>query len=395
MRQPTISAERHLHAAKLVGPGRGDPLGEEPEHEVQLHREAGRRLEVVAAEEAGSAVERVGSLDIAVDQHILPGDERLVEDQDRVVLVEPARQRIIERAARGGLVRRPAEEFAPRRVERRDEDEREIFRAPRLQIGRTVLRHERPMRDRRPGRQHLRAADDDPIVALADEVDEDIGDLVDRLLPIDRRVDEDVIEKQPARGEALVQGERVVVVWRVEGRIGREARHERRLVVGRAPHEAVAQPRPGRDRLARRQEFLRRVARLIEAVGADTARIDGGQQIALCRVVERIVEPGDRARRIAERRVRRHVLDPLAIEIDRPPVAQARQIVRRGQEIVRLCGYRRALIYHPASALHRPLARDASSSTLALCLARWEMPGSRVTPDAAAPRRRRRATPRM
>ena len=47
--------------------------------------------------EAGKNV--VDLVDVAVDEDVLPRDEHLVEDEDRVVLVQPAGQRVVERAA--------------------------------------------------------------------------------------------------------------------------------------------------------------------------------------------------------------------------------------------------------------------------------------------------------
>jgi hypothetical protein len=47
--------------------------------------------------------------------------------------------------------------------------------------------------------------------------------------------------------------------------------------------------------------------------------------------MQRIVEACDRARGIAEGGMRRDVLDPLAIDIDLAPVAQALEIFRAGE----------------------------------------------------------------
>ena len=40
-----------------------------------------------------------GNLDVPVDEEVLPRDERVLEHEHSVVLVEPARERIVERAA--------------------------------------------------------------------------------------------------------------------------------------------------------------------------------------------------------------------------------------------------------------------------------------------------------
>ena len=51
----------------------------------------------------------------------------------------------------------------------------------------------------------------------------------------------------------------------------------------------------------------------------------------LLRVVQRVVEPRDRARGVAERRMRGDVLDPLAVDLDLAAVAQAFEIFRAGE----------------------------------------------------------------
>ena len=164
-------------------------------------------MQVVAAEEARGAVKGVGLLDIAVDEHVLPGDEGIIEEQHGVVLVEAARQGMVEWADGLVLVGGAAEEFGALRVHVGNEDEGEVLGLAFLQIGGAVLRHERGVGDRRAGRQHLGAADDDAVVLLLDDVDKDVGHLVNRLLAIDGRVDQDMIQEERARGEFLVPGQ--------------------------------------------------------------------------------------------------------------------------------------------------------------------------------------------
>ena len=48
-------------------------------------------------------------------------------------------------------------------------------------------------------------------------------------------------------------------------------------------------------------------------------------------IVQRIVEPRDRARRVAERRMRGDVVDALAVDIDLASVAQAFEVFRAGE----------------------------------------------------------------
>jgi hypothetical protein len=46
--------------------------------------------------------EVVSEIDVAVDEHVLPGDEGVVQDEHGVVLVEAAGERVVERGAHHG-----------------------------------------------------------------------------------------------------------------------------------------------------------------------------------------------------------------------------------------------------------------------------------------------------
>ena len=104
----------------LAGPGVGlDRLEQQAADEVELDRQADAAVEAEAGNEAGVGEEVVRLLDVAVDEHVLPRHEHAVEDEDRVVLVEPAGQRIVERAAHHlgrHLIGRAADQLHPRRV---------------------------------------------------------------------------------------------------------------------------------------------------------------------------------------------------------------------------------------------------------------------------------------
>ena len=72
-----------------------------------------------AVDEARARIELLQALDVAMDEHVLPGDEGVVEHEDGVVLVEAAGQRIVpRRSGRGGrqLVGGPADELDAGRV---------------------------------------------------------------------------------------------------------------------------------------------------------------------------------------------------------------------------------------------------------------------------------------
>ena len=268
-----------------------------------------------------------------MQQHVFPGNEDIVEHEDRVVLVEARRQRIVERRAhhaRRHLVGGAAEQFHARRIHRRDEHHREIGVVQRHG---GVLAEEIVMRQRRRGRHHLGAGHIDAGIGVFLDGDVDVLDLIDRLGAIDRRIDDGVIHEQHVLLRAPVPGLRVVGELAVEIVIGAERVHQRRLVVRRAAHPAVGHARPVRDGVALRDQFLARARGAEEFVG-EAARAGvgrrGQQRLGLL-VVQRVVEPRDRARGIAERRMRGDVLDALAIDVDFAAVAQAFEIFRAGE----------------------------------------------------------------
>ena len=64
-------------------------------------------------------------------------------------------------------------------------------------------------------------------------------------------------------------------------RVGAEAGHERRLILRRAPHEAVTQPSPRGNGIPRGKQFVGRSARSEELVSADAVVVDGGEKVPL------------------------------------------------------------------------------------------------------------------
>src|SRR5690349_20914819 len=106
--------EQRLVAAELVRARRLERLGDHTDQEVELDREAGAALELIALQEARLREEDLELLKIAMKQHVLPRDQDLVENENRVVFVEARGQRIVERRAHDTcrhLVRRPAEQL--------------------------------------------------------------------------------------------------------------------------------------------------------------------------------------------------------------------------------------------------------------------------------------------
>ncbi len=131
-----------------------------------------------------------------MQQHVLPGDERVVEHEDRIVLVEARRQRIVERRAhdaRHHLVGGAAEQLHAGRIHRRDEHHRQIGIVDRH---RRVLAEEIVVRQRRRGRDHLGAGDIDAGVGLLLDGDEDVLHLVGGTGAVDRRVHDRVVHEQ-------------------------------------------------------------------------------------------------------------------------------------------------------------------------------------------------------
>ena len=268
-----------------------------------------------------------------MQQHVLPGDERVVEHEDRIVLVEARRQRIVvgrAHDARHHLVGGAAEQLHARRVHRRDEHHRQVGIVDRH---RRVLAEEIVVRQRRRGRDHLGAGDIDAGVGLLLDGDEDVLHLVGGAGAVDRRIDDGVVHEQDVFLRAAIPALRVVGELSVELVIGAERVHQRRLVVGRAPHPAVGHARPGRDGVALADHVLARARDAEEFVGVAAGAGIGrpGQHGLALGIVQRVVEPRDRARGIAERRMRGDVLDPLAVDIDLAPVAQACEIFRAGE----------------------------------------------------------------
>ena len=161
-------------------------------------------------------------------------------------------------------------------------------------------------------------------------------DLFGRLGAVDRRVDDGVVHEQHVVLGAPVPVHRVAGELVVEGVVGAERIHQRRLVVRRAPHPAIGHPRPGGDGVALADQVLAGLRHAEELVGeaaiagvgrAGQRRLGGG-------IVERIIEPGDGAGGVAERRMRRDIGDALAIDVDLAAVAQAFEIFLAGERPV-------------------------------------------------------------
>ena len=268
-----------------------------------------------------------------MDEDVLPGDEGIVEDEDRVVLVVPRRERIIPGRAgrgRGIFVGRPADQLDARRVHRRDEHHHHARIGDFLAH---ILAEEIVIGQRRIGGDDLGAGHIDAGVGLLLDGDIDVLDLFDRLVAVDRRIDQRVVEEQHGFLAALVPGARIVGELAVELGIGAERVEERRLVIGAPAEPAVSDARPGGDGVALRDHVLAALRHLEEFVGVAAGAGIGrrGEHVLGRLVVQRVVEQRDGAGRIAERRMFGDVLDALAVDVDLAVVLERLQEFGAGE----------------------------------------------------------------
>ena len=303
-----------------------------PGDEVELDREPRAAVHHEARQEAGAREEVVGLLDVAVDEHVLPGHQHLVENEHRVVLVEARRQRIVERRAhdrRRHLVRRAADELHARRVGRHHEHHGEFLVLHRDQ---PVVGDEGVVGQHRAGGDHLGAGDDDAGVGLLLHVAADVAHLVRRPVAVDGRMDDGVVDERHALLAELVPALGVLLVRRVEVGVGAEGREERRLVIGRAAHPAIGELGPFGDGVPAGDELLHVLRRLEERVGVTLVAGVGRQQelVLALGVVQRVVEARDHPGGVAEGRVRGDVLDALAVDVDLAAVLQRFQVFLAG-----------------------------------------------------------------
>ncbi len=271
-------AHVRLHAAVVLRPRRLHSLEQKARDEIELHGEPRAAVHHEPREESGSGEEVVRFLHVPVDEHVLPGHEHVVHDEHRVVLIETARERLIERArhhCRCHLVGRAAKEFDALRVGREHEDQSELLV---LQRNESVVSNEREVREHRTRRDHFRARDDEPAVRLLLHVHADVRDLIWRLVPVHGRMNDRVVHERHALLAEGVPAFRVVLIWLVELRIAAQRAQERCLVVGSPAHPAVSDPLPFGNRIAPGNRFLQVLRRLEECVRHAVAVGVRGQQ---------------------------------------------------------------------------------------------------------------------
>src|ERR1700727_4106134 len=98
----------------LVAAGAAQRLRQQPGNEIELDRKARAALEHGPEDEAGPHEEVQHAGGIAIDEDVLPRDKNLVQNEDRIVLIEARRQRIVERrtvAPGRTLVRRATQQL--------------------------------------------------------------------------------------------------------------------------------------------------------------------------------------------------------------------------------------------------------------------------------------------
>ena len=182
------------------------------------------------------------------------------------------------------------------------------------------------MRHGRAGAQHLRSADDHAVISFLHDVHEDVADFMRGAAAVDGRIDEAVIQKEALRRVARVPSPRALIEGRVKLGLRCQAAHERRLVVRRAAHVAVAHARPCDDRVARFPQLLRRITRLEKFVRAHAGPVDSRQSVARPRIVEGVIQARDGPASVAKRGMLRDVLDALAVDVNFARVPKACQI---------------------------------------------------------------------
>jgi len=158
---------------------------------IEFDREPCAAMQLEPRHEAAAREEGVGLLDIAADKDVLPRNEYVFHDEDRVILVEPARKRVIERATehRGALlVGDAADQFHSLRIGRHQEDQREFGVLHRDQ---PVAPDKGEVGQCRSGGDDLGAGDMDPGVGFLGDMRADVGRTARRArhqVAVDRRM---------------------------------------------------------------------------------------------------------------------------------------------------------------------------------------------------------------
>jgi hypothetical protein len=152
-----------------------------------------------------------------------------------------------------------------------------------------------------------------------------VSDLIRWPVTVYGWVDKRMIEEQHAFLGFAIPAPGVVLVGSAEVGMRTKVRQEGGFVVRRAAHPTIREAGPGCNRVTRPDQILgtARGAEIFVGVSARTRIRSAGQDVVGSGVVQRIVQPGDHARGVAEGRVGGHVFDPFAVDPDLASVTQA------------------------------------------------------------------------
>ena len=270
-------------------------------------------------EEARAREEAVGRIDIAIEEDVFPRHQHLVEDEDRVVLIEARGERIVEgRAVTRGveLIRGARDQRDAGGRHRGAEDDGEgaiLERNP-------VMGDEVVMRQRRTGGDHLCPRYHDARIGFLFDMDDDIAYILHGTVAVDRRVDDGVVPVKKALLAFGIPAPGIGGIVAIIVGIAAKCAQEAGLVIRRTPHPAKGGALQRHDRLGgfhhvigglgSPEKGMRQAFR--PGVGFDP------NLGSLC--MEGVIPQTYRAYRIAERRMLGHVVDPFAFQVDPAPV---------------------------------------------------------------------------
>ena len=281
----------------------------EPGHELELRQQSDRRL--VAGEVVRVHLpDVVHALDVLVDEHAFPRHQHVVEDDDRIHLVEPRGERmVIGVSARQRLA---AHHPQPLGVRRDRKGDRVL-----LVLGRMLSErpHEDLVRVRSGGRQHLRPADDQALLGLAHDAEVRVGIrlLRRRLRPIDLRVDQRMSEEEILVPHESEISPDVIGIVAEETSVDEPRGQHRAHEVRRSTHDSEGRLRPGLMHEAALEQ-VGCASRHQERVAVDPVGVRANHGLSEPRIVLQVVELRDRSDRRNDRRMLSHVRDPFPAE---------------------------------------------------------------------------------
>src|SRR5581483_4055628 len=164
-------------------------------------------------------------------------------------------------------------------------------------------------------------------------VDTDVSDFVRRSVAVHRRMHNRVVQKHYAFLRIAIPAPRVLLIGCIELRIGTKRSQERRLIIGTAAHAPEREALPRGDGLTTADEVFAAVRRAKERMGdaAVTSVGPNGKYVAVRRIVQSVIETGDRAGAIAKGRMLGHILHPFAIDPHLTVVLETVEIFGSGE----------------------------------------------------------------